>query len=159
MTATNHALTGAAIALSVKSPVLAIPLAFVSHFLLDAIPHYNPPKITKDVFTNHFDAWSKKMQYRSFRFIYWTDMLLLAAILIVVFLLDISTASVWTVFFSCVAAVAPDFVGGILYLLRIKKVDLFTRFHIWFQWMERPWGIYVELIWFILMLLLLVILI
>lgn len=36
----NHLITGAAIALVVKEPVLMLPLAFVSHFVLDSLPHY-----------------------------------------------------------------------------------------------------------------------
>src|SRR6476469_9807431 len=41
MTATNHVLTGALIGLTVHSnPVLAIILALISHFVLDALPHY-----------------------------------------------------------------------------------------------------------------------
>jgi hypothetical protein len=43
MTAPNHALTGAAIGLAVANPWVAIPLAFLSHFALDAIPHYDVP--------------------------------------------------------------------------------------------------------------------
>ena len=37
---TNHMVTGAVIALVVKQPALALPLAFLSHFVLDALPHY-----------------------------------------------------------------------------------------------------------------------
>src|SRR5690349_1146927 len=40
MTATNHALGGALVALVLKEPVLALPLAFLSHFLLDSLPHF-----------------------------------------------------------------------------------------------------------------------
>ena len=40
MTATNHALSGALIGLAVMQPILALPLAFVSHFMLDAVPHF-----------------------------------------------------------------------------------------------------------------------
>lgn len=43
MTAPNHALTGAVIGLAVTNPWLALPLAFLSHFVLDAIPHYDVP--------------------------------------------------------------------------------------------------------------------
>lgn len=39
MTATSHALTGALIATIVRQPLLAIPLAFFSHFVCDALPH------------------------------------------------------------------------------------------------------------------------
>src|SRR5665213_1220069 len=41
MTATNHALTGTAIAVVVRQPTLALPLALVSHFVCDAIPHWD----------------------------------------------------------------------------------------------------------------------
>ena len=40
MTATNHALTGALIGLIIGQPLVALPVAFVSHFVCDAIPHY-----------------------------------------------------------------------------------------------------------------------
>lgn len=39
MIALNHALTGEAIALTVRRPMLAVLLAFLSHFIVDAIPH------------------------------------------------------------------------------------------------------------------------
>ncbi len=41
MTATAHALVSAAIAASIPNPMLSIPLAFVSHFVLDTIPHWD----------------------------------------------------------------------------------------------------------------------
>lgn len=40
MTATNHFLIGVSISLVVKQPALALPLAFVSHLLADALPHF-----------------------------------------------------------------------------------------------------------------------
>lgn len=43
MTAINHALTGAVIGLTIGNPVVALPLAFLSHFFCDAIPHYDAP--------------------------------------------------------------------------------------------------------------------
>lgn len=39
MTLTNHLLTGAALAKFLPAPI-AIPLAFASHFVLDALPHF-----------------------------------------------------------------------------------------------------------------------
>lgn len=36
----NHVITGAVIALGVKDPVAAAPLAFASHFALDSVPHF-----------------------------------------------------------------------------------------------------------------------
>ncbi|MBI3290547.1 hypothetical protein HYZ78_04080 [Candidatus Microgenomates bacterium] len=37
-----HVLVGAAIAVKVGNPALALPLAFASHFVLDLLPHTNP---------------------------------------------------------------------------------------------------------------------
>lgn len=41
MISLNHVLTGTAIGLAVKNPILVAPLAFLSHFILDAIPHFS----------------------------------------------------------------------------------------------------------------------
>jgi hypothetical protein len=41
MTATAHALVSGAIAASVRNPSLALPLAFFSHFIMDAVPHWD----------------------------------------------------------------------------------------------------------------------
>lgn len=37
-----HALTGGVIAYKIGNPALALPLAFVSHFAVDLLPHWNP---------------------------------------------------------------------------------------------------------------------
>jgi hypothetical protein len=41
MTATGHALIGTVIAAKVGNPALAIPIAIASHFLADALPHWD----------------------------------------------------------------------------------------------------------------------
>ncbi|HSX40782.1 MAG TPA: hypothetical protein VLF68_04155 [Candidatus Saccharimonadales bacterium] len=41
MTATGHALIGTAIAAKFGDPLLAIPIALVSHVIVDAIPHWD----------------------------------------------------------------------------------------------------------------------
>ena len=41
MTATGHALIGTVIAAKIVNPALAIPIALGSHFLADAIPHWD----------------------------------------------------------------------------------------------------------------------
>jgi len=42
MLETPHVAVGAAIATKIPNPLISIPLAFASHFLLDKIPHWNP---------------------------------------------------------------------------------------------------------------------
>jgi hypothetical protein len=41
MTATAHALVSGAIAASVHNPTLALPLALASHYVMDAVPHWD----------------------------------------------------------------------------------------------------------------------
>lgn len=155
MTATNHALTGAAIALVVKQPALAIGLALLSHFVIDAVPHYNPPQINKRTFVDYTTGWARKFTNKSFKIIFTTDMALLFVSMVALpFVLTGQVAS-WTIFACMLAAVSPDFSGGrfLIYKWLGIKVNekpnsFFTRLHIWFQWMERPWGIWVELVWF-----------
>jgi len=42
MLETPHVFIGAAIAIHFPNPLVAIPLAFASHFILETIPHWNP---------------------------------------------------------------------------------------------------------------------
>jgi len=39
---TPHVIIGAAIATKIPNPLISLPLAFGSHFLLDKMPHWNP---------------------------------------------------------------------------------------------------------------------
>lgn len=41
MTATAHALIGASIAVKVANPLIGIPLAILSHFVADLVPHWD----------------------------------------------------------------------------------------------------------------------
>ncbi|OGH09010.1 MAG: hypothetical protein A2152_01960 [Candidatus Levybacteria bacterium RBG_16_35_6] len=41
MTATSHAIVGSVIAAKVGNPALAVPIALVSHVVLDSIPHWD----------------------------------------------------------------------------------------------------------------------
>ena len=50
MTGLNHAATGIAIALLVRKPEFALPLALLSHFVLDSIPHSTVSSANKRVF-------------------------------------------------------------------------------------------------------------
>lgn len=49
MLETPHVALGAAIALKIPNPWIAIPLAFASHFILDKVPHWNPHTYTETV--------------------------------------------------------------------------------------------------------------
>lgn len=47
MLETPHVAIGAVIATKIPNPFIAIPLAFMSHFILDKVPHWNPHIITE----------------------------------------------------------------------------------------------------------------
>jgi len=42
MLETPHAAVGAALVIAIPNPLISLPLAFASHFVLDVIPHWNP---------------------------------------------------------------------------------------------------------------------
>lgn len=49
MLETPHVALGVAIAVSIPNPLISIPLAFASHFILDKVPHWNPHTYTETV--------------------------------------------------------------------------------------------------------------
>lgn len=57
MLETPHVAIGAAIATKIPNPFIAIPLAFASHFVLEAVPHWNPHIVTE---TKKFGYPTKK---------------------------------------------------------------------------------------------------
>jgi hypothetical protein len=142
MTATNHVMTGAFIAVAVQRPLLAIPLAFASHFFIDLLPHYGYGDIAFEhrdrqkyfVLKQAIDAYAA-----------------LALGLSVPFLLknhQSPAVTAWCMF----AAYFPDMIWGIQFALahrrgHYKERGWFSRFHKWIQWCERPWGMYVEVMW------------
>jgi hypothetical protein len=140
MTGYNHVMTGAVIAVAVKQPVLVLPLAFASHFVLDALPHFGI-----DYHDRHL--------FPSFKRVLGVDLSLLPLVMIgVPFLLHS-----WLVFAAMLLAVIADTIWfGKFYLDWRKGVkfqlpqDRFSRFHKRIQWGERPWGWWVELVWAVL---------
>ncbi len=119
MTATNHALTGTVIALVIKQPALAIPLSFLSHYLVDAIPHFS--FADRDLFRRNFNT-----------------LLILDAIscILLVGLIYLLFPARWFVISFCAfLATSPDLAWAYyrLYLEKIKgrfvKYDLINRLH------------------------------
>lgn len=68
MTAATHFVVGAALAFQIDNPGLALPLAFLSHFVIDVIPHhqlrkYNPWQHLKGKTKVIWDfSWPKGVQ-------------------------------------------------------------------------------------------------
>lgn len=137
MTATNHALTGAAIGLVVGQPWLALPLALASHFVCDVIPHYGAAEGQAALKTNRFRNY-----------------LVVEAVLcgLIVLALAIMQPSHWALAATCAfAAAAPDFA----WINKYRKArqgkrwspSAFSRWASDIQWFQRPIGAVVEVAW------------
>lgn len=139
MTATNHALTGSLLGLIIGEPLLAIPAAFVSHFVCDALPHYGsadpPDKVLK---TNRFRNY-----------------LMVEASLcgLLVLVLMFTRPEHWLLASICAfTAASPDFFWLPRYLKtragRKWQPGVFSKFAREIQWFQRPIGAVVEVAWF-----------
>lgn len=142
MTATNHALTGALIGLTISNPVLALPLAFLSHFALDAIPHFDPPGNEKE-----------RLGAKSFPLQLLADATLCFLLVVA---LALSHPRHWlTAAISAFLATSPDlfwipkFVAARRSGKLLANTNWFWRFHSWIQWRTSPKLIWVEVVWFV----------
>jgi hypothetical protein len=141
----NHAAVGAGIALLVQQPALALPLAFLSHFVLDALPHYG---IRGD------EGYPALFKLRR------TVVMVVFDIIGVAILTALLWGQAWYVFAAAVLAVSPDTIWLYRYFgferfgKKPPKPGPITRFHQNIQWGERLWGVYVEVPFTIILLLL-----
>lgn len=127
MISLNHVLAGTAIGLAVKQPALAIPLAFLSHFVLDTIPH----------FSYEWPGWS-------FRRIWAIDAVLSA--ITIVLLCAAAPDLALAIIAGGVFAELPDVLW--LYenlVIKAKSQHWFFRFHRKIQWSESQRGLLLEI--------------
>lgn len=145
MTAPNHALTGAIIGLTVTDPYVAMPLAFLSHFACDAIPHYDPPG------DNNQERLGSK------RFI--MEQLVAGAILcfLLVVCLALTRPQHWVAAAVCAfLAASPDLFWIPRFVHRLRTGQdkppkwWLLKFHARIQWKTGPSLWWVEAIWFVL---------
>ncbi len=139
MTVLNHVTTGIAIAIVVRNPVLAPLLALLSHFVLDAIPHFDHPAIAPNA--------------TKFR-LYVTIEALTSATVITISLLLFS--SLWLLIAVCAfAAYVPDLLWYYRYFAPDSKIGRWLRPYLhWAQAIQRyekPPGLIIEALYFLLM--------
>ena len=138
MTTTNHALTGALIATLVRQPLLAVSLAFASHFICDALPHFG---VNLKFGSRAMYTWLVIDGFTAFAF--------------AVFLLIYGVENPVLLAASGFAAMSPD-LAWLYYGLRgdhtkINKYDFLSKFHSKIQWYQKVPGIYIEFAWAALM--------
>lgn len=142
MTAINHALTGAFIGLVVGEPVVALPLAFASHFALDAIPHWGADSDDRKRITSHHFKLQLVVEA--------------ALCILVVVVLALTRPRHWLLAAICAfVATSPDLFWLKRYVV-IKRTgkylpskNWFWHFHDLIQWFGRPSGIVVEAVWLV----------
>ncbi len=138
MTATNHVVTGIFVASVIHNPIIALPVALASHFVCDALPHYG------DMLMGHNSF--------KFKLILGTDMYLAAMILFLVYLLH--PDNMWVLIFGGIFAASPDlmWIPDFVASLTHKPAPVYgpiRRFHSRIQWYQKPKGIWVEAVWFL----------
>ena len=143
MTITNHILAGAVIGLAVKNPAVAVALAFASHFVMDALPHFGYAGRK-----GYAEVLRHNLSY------------LVAVVTLVTTLAVIAVLALhgqWLAIFAGLVAASPDAAGLYNWLAYEKRgkratglLELFhVKFHRQIQWCERPWGIIVEVAVFV----------
>ena len=143
MTGLNHALAGALVAAAIDKPLIALPAALLSHFVLDAVPHWD---------------YKIKPHIARRQVIMFADLVLSLALLLV--LAVTVDANPWLVIFGGLLGILPDtmwlrfFITGRPSITGSSKrlINRLRKFHFWIQWDESPRGFFVELLWFPLML-------
>lgn len=142
MTGTNHAITGGVIGLAIGGP-LAIPVAFVSHFAMDWLPHFG------------LDTDDRLLRKKYFMWSVALDITLLP----ILFSFALVYGLQWYVIASMFIAMTPDFSWVYKYVveekmgkLEPKRKNKFDQWHTDIQKRETPKGAWVEIAWFILML-------
>ncbi len=149
MTITNHILAGALIGVAIKEPAITLPIALGSHFVMDALPHFGY-KGNK--------GFGEALQHR---LSYWVGVGSLLTTILVVALLIFN--QLWLALAAGIIAALPDVLGVYNYrkyerhgqkahgILKIVHV----QFHRAIQRYERPWGVYIEIVVFVVLFLLL----
>jgi hypothetical protein len=128
MTATNHILSGAALAVIIDKPAIALPAAFLLHFFLDLLPHYG------------MHSFEERQKFpRLFRYSFITDIVLASCALLLLLIL----ASPWYVIVAAILSASPDLAWGYRFIfleklgkLKPPNMNKFNQFHADIQKLE-----------------------
>ena len=114
MLETPHVFVGAAIATKIPDPLIAIPLAFLSHFVLEMVPHWNP----------HLNSETEKYGYptkKSTLLVVADSSLALISGSLIAYSALPDTGRSLTVLFACLASILPDLIEAPYFFLRIRN--------------------------------------
>lgn len=108
-----HTVVGAAIATKFGNPALAVPLAFLSHFVLEVVPHWNPHLYTE---TKKYGRVTDK----STRIVAIDVATSLIAGTFIAYQALPNLTQAATILAACLAAVLPDVVEAPYFFLRYR---------------------------------------
>lgn len=133
MTLTTHAIVGAAVAKIFSfNPALAFIVAFLSHFLIDATPHwdYLPKSFQKDLSNKlNSDMVIGKDFLKDFLTILFDAMF--GVVLSVLIFSPENTYQFWIVFLGAGFGILPDPLQFVYWKWRHEPFLSLQRFHIW----------------------------
>lgn len=125
-----HTVVGATIATKIPNPLVSIPFAFLSHFLLDLIPHWNPSLYTetekmgqptkKSTIVVIIDTIFSLLSGLAFAYRFWPNWQRAVFILL-----------------ACFAAVAPDVVEGFYFFLGKRNKFLLKLVRFQHEYQQR----------------------
>jgi len=141
MLETPHVAVGAAIAAKIPNPFIAIPLAFASHFVLDAVPHWNPHIVRE---TRKYGVPTKK----SFMIIVIDSTLALVLGSFIAYQALPDTTHAITILAASFASVLPDLIEAPYFFLktRVNLVKSWVDFHRSLQThSDTIWGVLTQL--------------
>ncbi|MBU1130845.1 hypothetical protein KJ840_01815 [Patescibacteria group bacterium] len=122
---TVHAASGIFIGSQVSAPWLAFILGFVSHWLLDFIPHGDEKVIDRSKFS---ESRLKKMLF------YVAAADTLGIIILFYFLISTETIVLTSgILWGMLGAVAPDYLWGLHKITRIRVLKPLHKIHNWFH--------------------------
>ena len=134
MTATAHALIGASIASRIVNPIIGIPLAIISHFAADLVPHW-------DAGTNHKQKSAMRLKLEAT-----ADVLVGFALVFLIFRSSVEPVYLFTM---VIAAQLPDWLEAPSWMFGFK-VPPFS----WLDYlghklqsrMQLPWGLVTQVV-------------
>ena len=138
MTTSNHMLTGSIIALALKNPLYVLPAAFLSHFVLDMLPHFG----NTDSKLNSKQLFRKYLSFEIF------------GSLGIVVLLSTGSYGLNLMTSAAMLSILPDIEWPVRYLFFASKgkqppATFTAHIHKRIQWCEREWAAIIEILFFI----------
>lgn len=114
MLETPHILVGSAIAITIRNPVISLPLAFLSHFVLEKVPHWNPHLNTE---TRNYGKVTKKSTY----IVIVDSTLALTSGLTIAFVKSQNTGQSLIIILACLLSILPDLIEAPYFFLGFKS--------------------------------------